>query len=1069
MRRRRDQPHSRRGVPGLGDPRVHLVPGQLAALPWLGPLGHLDLQVVRIDQVLAGHAEPPAGHLLDRGAPRVAVDAGTEPLRVLAALAGVRPAAQPVHGDGQGLVRLGRDRPVGHGPGREPAHDAGHRFYFFDRNGPWYLLRAILTGSGVDAVDAQQAAQRHQPPRLVVDQRGVLAEDLVPAAAGGVLKLEHRLRAEQVRLAVPAPLVLPAGVQAAVSHARPGGDGVAGAPADLLGQLVEAHAGQARGRAREAGLDHLGAQADGLEDLRSGVGGGSRHAHLGHDLQQPLAEGLEQVRFRLPLGHIAQDAAPGQVPCRLDGQVGGNGRGTVADEQSQMMALAHVPRLDDQPGHGPRLLPDQVMVHRPGQQQRRDGHQGVGGAHAIGQDDDAGAVGDRGGNLGADLGQPRLQALTAAARIVPPVHQVRGKPGQVAVVVDVHDLGQVRVAEHRARQHDLAAGGRHRLQQVLLRAGDRGQRGDQFLPDRVQRRVGHLGEQLGEVVEHPSWAVRKHRHRGVGAHRPDRLRARARHRGQDDPEFLFGVPVHPLQHHQVGLGPVGRGPRAVGEVVEVDQAGVQPGFVGVFGGQGGLDLLVLHDAAGGGVGQEDAAGLQAALPDHGGGVDVQHADLAGQHDQAVAGHPVPARPQAVAVQDRADDRAVGERDQRGTVPGLHQPGVELVEGAPLGRHLLVVLPRLGDHHEHRVRQGPAPHVQQFQALVEAGRVAAVLVQDREQPLDTLPVLRGRNQVGGQHRLPGPHPVAVAADGVDLAVVGHVPVRMGQRPGREGVGREPAVHQGQRRAVPGIGQVGEEPLELRRGQHALVHDGPGRQAGEVHAALALGPLAQAEAHPLEFQAGLAAGAGDEHLQHVGQHRPRAVPARRDVERHLTPAEYLQPLGGGQPFHGRRNHPSFGSEKGHARRVRARLRKGETAYGAEEPVRDLGENARAVPRITVAALRAPVLQVTENLQGPGHHLVAAAAGQVRDEADAACVMLKTGVVQADRRHALSCRLDHAATVRPGRHWPCYVDITSPEESSTRAALEYVRAGGVRLGRVRYRPAAASAKTTTSPAAP
>ena len=62
--RRRDQPDAGRRVPGPGDPRVHLVARELAALARLGALGHLDLQVVGADQVLAGDAEaarrPPA-------------------------------------------------------------------------------------------------------------------------------------------------------------------------------------------------------------------------------------------------------------------------------------------------------------------------------------------------------------------------------------------------------------------------------------------------------------------------------------------------------------------------------------------------------------------------------------------------------------------------------------------------------------------------------------------------------------------------------------------------------------------------------------------------------------------------------------------------------------------------------------------------------------------------------------------------------------------------------------------------------------------------------------------------
>ncbi len=436
---------------------------------------------------------------------------------------------------------------------------------------------------------------------------------------------------------------------------------------------------------------------------------------------------------------------------------------------------------------------------------------------------------------------------------------------------------------------------------------------------------------------------------------------------------------------------------------------MQPVLVRVLGGQRVLDLFVLDDAAGHGVGQEDPARLQAPLPDHGGGVDVEHAHLAGQHDQAVAGDPVPARAQAVPVQDGADHRAVGKRDQRGTVPRLHQRGVELVERPALGAHLAVVLPRLGDHHQHRVRQRPAAHVQELEALVEAGRVAALGVEHREEPLDPLAVRRARDQVAGQHRLPGPHPVAVAPDRVDLAVVRHVPVRVGQRPGRERVGGEPGVHERQRRSVPGIGQVRVERLELRRGQHSLVHNGPRRQAGEVHADLVLSPLAQAERHAFEFQATLARFARDEQLEHVGQHRPGAVPAGGDVERHLTPAEDRQPLGSGEPFDGRCHQPSFGRKKADADRVGTGFRQLEPARGAEELIGNLGQDPRTVTGAGVAALGAPVFKVAQHPQGVRHHCVATATGQVRHETDAASVMLELRVVKASRRcHALSCRL-------------------------------------------------------------
>jgi len=61
--------------------------GELAALAGLRPLGHLDLEVVRVHEVLARDAETRGRDLLDRAPPRVAVSVAPVARRVLAALA----------------------------------------------------------------------------------------------------------------------------------------------------------------------------------------------------------------------------------------------------------------------------------------------------------------------------------------------------------------------------------------------------------------------------------------------------------------------------------------------------------------------------------------------------------------------------------------------------------------------------------------------------------------------------------------------------------------------------------------------------------------------------------------------------------------------------------------------------------------------------------------------------------------------------------------------------------------------------------------------------------------------
>ena len=120
--------------------------------------------------------------------------------------------------------------------------------------------------------------------------------------------------------------------------------------------------------------------------------------------------------------------------------------------------------------------------------------------------------------------------------------------------------------------------------------------------------------------------------------------------------------------------------------------------------------------------------------------------------------------------------------------------------------------------------------------------------DREQPVEV-----ARDQVAGELRLARAHPVAVALDGVDLAVVRDEAVRVRQRPRRERVGREARVHQRERAGEARVGQVGEERRELTGGEHALVDDGARRQAREVDAGLALAALAQRERQPVELDA------------------------------------------------------------------------------------------------------------------------------------------------------------------------------------------------------------------------
>ena len=220
-------------------------------------------------------------------------------------------------------------------------------------------------------------------------------------------------------------------------------------------------------------------------------------------------------------------------------------------------------------------------------------------------------------------------------------------------------------------------------------------------------------------------------------------------------------------------------------------------------------------------------GCRRSLIEHVLGRDVEHADLGRHHHEAVLGHRVARGAQAVAVEHRADLPPVGEGHGGRAVPRLHQERVVLVVGAQVGIHVVPVLPRLRDHHQHGFGELATRQHQELERVVEARRVARAFAHDRIEPLQVF-----AEQRRGHRAFAGVHPVLVAADRVDLAVVREVAERVREIPRAEGVGAVARVHEAHGRGEVGVHHVGEEARDLRRDQHADVGDGPAGEARHV---------------------------------------------------------------------------------------------------------------------------------------------------------------------------------------------------------------------------------------------
>jgi hypothetical protein len=264
--------------------------------------------------------------------PQVAVLVALVADGVLAALAGVRLAAEAVHRDGEVLVRLAADRSERHGARLEALHDLRGRLDLVDRN-----RRA--------GAEAEEPADGAQALALVVCRGREVLELLVAAGAHGVLQQRDGVRVVHVMLAAPPPLILAARLEVAVEV---GGDleRVVVAELRLAREHVQADALNARRGPREVALDQIGVEADGLEDLRAPVALERRDPHLGHHLEDALVDGLAVVLDRLVAVDALDDALGGEVAERLVGEVGIHGGGAVAEEEAEVLHLARLPRLD---------------------------------------------------------------------------------------------------------------------------------------------------------------------------------------------------------------------------------------------------------------------------------------------------------------------------------------------------------------------------------------------------------------------------------------------------------------------------------------------------------------------------------------------------------------------------------------------------------------------------------------------------------------------------------------------------------------------------------------------------
>ncbi len=168
------------------------------------------------------------------------------------------------------------------------------------------------------------------------------------------------------------------------------------------------------------------------------------------------------------------------------------------------------------------------------------------------------------------------------------------------------------------------------------------------------------------------------------------------------------------------------------------------------------------------------------------------------------------------------------------------------------------------------------------------------------------LLRRRRE--SQPALARVHPVRVAGDRVDLAVVTEHPERLRALPRRRGVGGVPLVEHDERRLDVGIEEVGIERGEPVRGGERLVRDGREAARRDVHIAIRrTRERVDPASHPVRAlfrtRGVIRRGRAEHRLEDARPRVAGVVPQRRGIDRNVAPTHHAEPLTAAGVFDGR----------------------------------------------------------------------------------------------------------------------------------------------------------------------
>mmetsp|Transcript_18556 Transcript_18556/g.38460 ORF Transcript_18556/g.38460 Transcript_18556/m.38460 type:complete len:432 (+) Transcript_18556:216-1511(+) len=368
---------------------------------------------------------------------------------------------------------------------------------------------------------------------------------------------------------------------------------------------------------------------------------------------------------------------------------------------------------------------------------------------------------------------------------------------------------------------------------IPLRTDGTNQTHDDLLANGINGRVGHLCEQLFEVFVDLTGFFGKNRKGGIIAHASQGFFSADPHGKEEHFESFSGEPEG--IEFAVGGRKVKRR-RGNGLFLrppfQIDHGFLDPFTVGMTGCHLLFDLIVGDNTLSFEIDQEHLSGFETVFDLH---VLIlqfgNDSDFRRQDDVIILRNVIPRRTKTIPIQRGTDIPPIRKGHHGRPIPRLHQTRIILVKRLLRIGQIVIVLPRLGNHHHDRFGQTPLGSLgHEFQNAVEITGIAHIVRSGRKELMGVVSKV-----IGGHESTAAEHPILISAKGVDLAVVAHHADGLGAFPGGEGVGGEAGVDERQVRDEGGVLDIEVVFRDLFGGELSFVGDGLGGEGVDVEAA------------------------------------------------------------------------------------------------------------------------------------------------------------------------------------------------------------------------------------------